>query len=745
MTVSTIWLLALPLIISTYGFSRNSFTRQDNREIRWFIGIVVTLCLASIAMVILLTVRSMTPGYIGAAFSAIALLGLLRYRGAVKIEPGEPISPSYLLIAISIAAVAICLRLNPAAHLFGGQDPGVYMNTGNLIARHGTHFYTDTTIPLVKHDPKHFNYYLNKTYFRSRQHPDGSWFGNLTPGTYISDLSKDEHVTQFYPVTHAWLALGSLLFGPTRSTWILLPFSLMGIAAVGLIVKRLTRSTSAAFVASALLAINAAHAAISISPLSEIIASFFFLSGLFFLISSLDRERISNSSSYLMICTLCFTNLFFTRITGFITLPLILISLIPMAAVRKKRVEKIQLALFGLGCIAAYIASFLWGLTYSRPYSLDIYRGKLMLDAGTLTPLLCFIALCSAGWLLLIGTTKYWMPLRIVLRKHRTWIGSVFVAVVFAILIIQGFLIGFTDFFLNHRWIGKRWQIAGNGWGSLPYMSFLVLGLLASPLGYIAGICGISYSFRRALTTSVWVPICVLSAGFFVALTVKQTVVPYLYYFARYQVSELLPLIVIVGTCFLNELIRKRNHRTRLIFWSGYLTLCGLFFIKPALGRLQETEGDQFSKALACIDAVSAGKTIIAIDRQRIPVTVLLLPLRYTYDKKTIAISSSDFASDDELDLFFEFYRQQGYSVMVLSAPDKWKKFSRLKQVVRFPIRSRKFRGDQRGQLRLPDHYGGNVTPVMIYRYQSALNGGDATSSNSSQNSELPEVCKELR
>jgi len=116
----------------------------------------------------------------------------------------------------------------------------------------------------------------------ARQHPDGAWYGNLTPGTYISDLSKGEHVTQFYPVTHAWLALGSLLFGPARSTWILLPFALLGIAAVGLIVNRLTRSTSAAFVASALLAMNSAHAAISNSPLSEIIASFFFLSGLFF-------------------------------------------------------------------------------------------------------------------------------------------------------------------------------------------------------------------------------------------------------------------------------------------------------------------------------------------------------------------------------------------------------------------------------------------------------------------------------
>jgi len=745
MTVSTNWLLALPLIISTYGFSRNSSTHQDSREIRWFTGVVVTLCLASIAMVTLLTVRSMTPAYIGAAFSAIALVGLLRCRAAVKTDIVKPVSSANVLLAISITAVAIFLRLNPAAHLFGGQDPGVYMNTGNLIARHGTHFYTDTTLALAKQDPKHFEYYINKTYFRARQHPDGSWYGNLTPGTYISDLSKGEHVTQFYPVTHAWLALGSLLFGPARSTWILLPFALLCIAAVGLIVNRLTRSTSAAFVASALLAMNAAHAAISTSPLSEIIASFFFLSGLFFLISSLDRNARSISSSCLMICTLCFANLFFTRITGFITLPLLLISLLPMAAVRKRGVEKMQLALFGLGCIAAYIASFLWGLIYSGPYSRDIYRGKLNLDAGTLTPLLFSIALCSVIWLLLIAKTKYWMPLRIIFRKTKGWIGFVFVAVVFAVLIAQGFLIGFTDYFLDHKSIGRRWHIAGNGWGSLPYLSFLVLGLLASPVGYIAGICGLSYSFKRALTTSVWVPICVLSAGFFVALTVKQNIVAYLYYFARYHVSELLPLITIIGTCFLNDLIQDRNKRTRLICWSGYLTLCGLFFIKPALARLTETEGYHFSKALECIDAVSTEKTIIAIDRERIPMTVLVLPLRYTYDKKTIAISSRDFANEDELDRFFEFYRQQGYSVLLLSAPDRWKKFSRLKPIVRFPIRIRKFRGEHKGQLRLPDRYGGSVTPVMISRYEPGVSEGDAAISNSSQSLELPEVCKELR
>lgn len=743
MTHSFNWLLGLPLILSTYGFSRRYPADREDTVLRWFTGVVITVALASIAMVLLLTFRAMTVNYLTVAFSSIALGSLL--SSLQQVQTPELRSPSlkHVVATVLILFIAIFFRLKPSSYLFGGQDPGVYMNTGNLIARHGTHFYTDTTLPLAESDPSHLNYYLKNSYYRATLQPDGSWSGNMTPGTYISDLSKGEQITQFYPITHAWLAIGSLWFGASRSTWILLPFSLLCIASVGLIVGRLSRSTSAALIASGLLAINASHAAISTSPLSEIIASFFFLSGLFFLLASIDRRKNQILILPLIVSLLCFSNLFFTRITGFVTLPLLLLSLIPLAVGQKRFTEKVKLSLFGLGCIAAFFSSFVWGLTFSGPYSRDIYRGKLRVDAEMLAILPYVISFCAVGWLLIMSITNRLTPLRVVLRKYRSWIGPLFVIVVFGILIAQGYYIAFTDSFKDHRWIGKRWDIAGHRWGSLPYLSSLVLGLLVSPAGYLIGICGLAYSFRGALTTSIWAPICILTSGFFVALTIKQSVVPYLYYFSRYQVSELLPLMVVVGTCFFHQIVCNFKDRTRLVCWSVYVVSCGLFFCQPALSRLKETEGGLFSKGLNCIDALSQGKTIIVIDKKRMPVTVLTLPLRYTFDKKTIAINPKDFNGEDKLTEFFEFYRQQGYSILFLSYPDSWRSYRSLKPIARFPMRFRKFAGD-RGHLSLPYRYGGLVVPMAVYGYQPGEETG-VLSSDPSSRFELPTLCKDLQ
>lgn len=619
-------------------------------------------------------------------------------------------------MGIAILLVAILFRLKPASHLYGGQDPGVYTNAGNYIAQHGTRLYADTTLPIVKENPQLLNYYLESTYLHANKNNNGDWVGNLFGGLYIHDLTKGESVFQFYPGTEIWLAFGSLLFGPHQSTWIFLPFSLLTILAVGLLTYRLTKSSIAGFSASALLAINPAHAAISTSPLSEPLACLFFLSGTYFLVSALNRHQQTLSGYALSASALAFGALFFTRITGFLTLPLILGAVFLMATASRGRAVRFYWIIYGTVCAALYLLSFLWGLTFSYPYSRDIFSSKLGITAKTLEYIPHFVCVSLIVWSILILTTPRWASVRRFLRRSRNYIGWIVIGLLLLAITWKGYQLGFTDTYVNHRWFSKRWQMAGKGWRSIAFMSFSVLSLIMSPPGLVIGLCGVAFSFKKGLTTSTWMPICTLATCFLIVLTLKPLTVPYLYYFARYQVSELLPLLIITGTAFVHHLIIGANRRAQYLTWTSYLGSCAAFLISPALARLQETEGLLYSRAIACIDALSSDKTIIALDKAELLVSPIVTPLRLTYGKKTIGFKRSHFRDEAELRTFFEFFTGRGYDVLVLSGSESWSSLPGFTKIMRIPTRMRKL-GVKRGEYRLPHSYSGGLYPVRVFRY----------------------------
>lgn len=738
MSHSYTWIILFPLIASIVAFARSRYATSQSDVERWFGAAVVTLAGSSLLMVGLLSLRLFTPRALLLCHAALAISATCIIKPSWRFSmTGRP-SPRYVAASILVILATIFFRLKPASHLYGGQDPGVYTNAGNYIAQHGTRFYTDTTLPIVRDDPKLFNYYLKSTYLHVGRKPNGPWYGNLSGGLYIHDLTKGESVFQFYPGTEIWLALGSLLFGPHQSTWIFLPFSILTVIAVGLLTHRLTKSLGSAFSASFLLAINPAHASISTSPLSEALACFFFLSGLYFLVNALHRERRVVSGYALSISALAFGCLFFTRITGFLTLPLILTSVLPMAAaIRAKRV-RILLATYGIGCSALYILSFFWGMIFTRHYSRDIFRSKLGISPQSLVYIPYALCLGILVWSLLLLTTSRWGIIRRVMRRHRNYIGWVVVGVILVVVSWKGYQLGFTDTYANHRWFSRRWHMAGKGWQSVIFMGISSLSLIMSPPGLLIGLCGVAFTFRRALTTSTWIPVCVLATCFLTVLTLKPLTVPYLYYFARYQVSELLPLLIVTGVCFLHHLIYRSSKRTQALTWAIHIIACCSFLVRPALARLKETEGLLFSQAMACIDALSSEKTIIAVDKADLLVSPIVTPLRLTYGKKTIGFNESHFPDESSLRGFFEFFAKQGYDLIVLSASERWSSSPLFTEIIRMRARMRKL-DVVKGEYRLPHTYSDGVYPIRLYRY---LKEGEVNSTNGT---EIPAACEDFR
>lgn len=645
------------------------YFRQRTALEAYFFAVVVFVALISLASVTLLSVQSFTPLLVfGAATLSLICSGLFlkRYGSSRSMS-----RPEWCVVALVIGAFA--LRANTAINVYGGQDPGVYTNVASYFAKHGTWVIKDQLLDELKDRPDLREYYVATTLSRTTFVPNAGWLGVMVPGIYLSDMEKNEWVAQFYPVNTIWLAIGEWLFGTEWKGIPLALFSSLTLIAAYLLTVHISSSPGAGLAAAFLLGTNAAHSYIGTSPVSEATAGLFFLSALAMMLSGFQFTSL-----------LSFSALFLTRITGFITAPLILISLAWMVLKRKDR----KAAWTGIGILIVYGVSVLWGLTFSEPYSLDIYRSKLALSAPLLQHAPAALGIAGVLWISwCFLALRYHKRAQALYRRvitYRSLVVILALALILATIAYRGYLLGFTDLYTDHRWLGKRWGMAARGIDSLKFLSFYTLTLMLSPLGLLAFLVGLWQLCRLAFTRASTAPIAVCAIGFFAALTLKQLTTPYLYYFGRYLVSELVPLAVICGTVAVHSLTRYLPRLRHLILPAYCLTVFGLLY--PALtARLAIREGRDFFHAVSCLNEATPGRSVLLIDQKGSSSMPLVTALRFTFNKPTFSIRATDFQSPGKLKDLVTYFQSKGFQVHLLSTNDAWESQAGLVQVMKIP------------------------------------------------------------
>ena len=625
-----------------------------------FVALVYFLSLLSIIAVTLLSVGYFTPVLValGAVTSALTVTWILRNRFPVR----NFTWPEWSVLAVLLLALA--LRSNPATYLSGGQDPAVYSAMALHFARTGTLELHDTLLPELSSDEGIRSYYLKKSMHRLREKRPNKWIGNMLPGVYLSDLQKNQWDFQFYALHPTWLAIGKWLFGVQAQSWILVFFSTLTVLCSYFLTRAITGNHIPGLCAALLLATNPGHSYIATFPVSETVAGFFFLSSLYLL---LDKRFMG------FLCPL--TALFLTRITGFITAPLLLLSL-GWIVLRRRDLRALWA---GYGVIAAYAISFYWGLTFSPHYSFDIYKSKLGLGRPPLAYAgAVFIALgilwSMTGYL----ATRRRLLLRRALQsisRHRYHISAIVVALIIGVCVYRGYLLAFTDHYQGSRWFSKRWNMAGQGWVSVSYLSVNTLRLLLSSVGLVAFAAGLLVVGALACRRALVAPIPMLAAGFAGAYLIGQLTTPVSYYYARYLVSEVVPLAIICAVIGI-EYLRKAIPKVRPLLFPVYCA-CVLWSVWPSLvGRLSATEGEGLSRAVECLDTITGPNSVLLIDRQRLAFGAYAYstPLRLGFGKRTYTVAYNDFAADPKkLEALVAFFQKKGLEVFLLSSQTQWK------------------------------------------------------------------------
>ena len=685
--------------------------RQRSALEGYFFALVIFVSLISLSSIALLSVERFTPTFVtvGALASLIpAALFLRRHPSSTRLKP-----PEWIVVALVIGAFA--LRWNTATYVYGGQDPGVYTNIASTFADRGSWVLRDPLLEELKERPDLRDYYVANSMRKISKNARGSWQGNMLPGVYLTDLDKNEWVSQFYHVNTVWLAIGQWVLGIEWKGLTLSLLSSLTIIAAYLITARVTASPSAGIAAAFLLATSAAHSYIATFPVSEAVAGFFFLSALAMLTAGFQLTSI-----------LPFAALFLTRITGFATAPLVLLSLAWMVLKRRDT----RAAWTGLGVLAAYGISVWWGLTFSAPYAKDIYRGKLGISRSLLEHAPETFVLIGAVWLLgcLVALRFHhlWRPLCRTFLRYRTGIALGAIALVLIALGFRSYLLAFTDEYVRHRWFGIRWNMAGRGIESLTFLSIYSLSLMISPLGLLAFIIGLGQIGRRAVRNAAFAPLAICALGFFAALTIKQLTTPYLYYFGRYLVSELLPLAIICGAICIHSLTRYLPKVKRLIV-PAYC-VCVFAMLYPCLdARLKIREGRQFFEAISCLNEATPGRSVILIDKKDFPEVPVVTALRFSYQKPTFTMRAAFFREPGKLQNLIEFLKAKGFSVYLLSSHDGWNGKEGFNRTLRIPAIMRRVGG----RAEAPTTLSALVHPLRLYSLEKQTT--------------LPEICQKVQ
>ena len=677
--------------------SKNSPCRESVLE-TYFVGCVYFLSGLSLIALTLLSFGCFFPSTValGAVTCVVICAYLLRRRRFL----GRITWPELGILAV--LAIAIAVRSNPATYLSGGQDPGVYSSMALHFARTGSLELHDSLLSELSDDESIRSYYLKRSMHRLREKRPGKWIGNMVPGAYLSDLAKNRWDFQFYAVHPMWLAIGNWIFGVQAQSWILVLFSTLTVLGSYLITRTITGNHIPGVCAALLLATNPGHAYLATFPVSETVAGFFFLASLYLLLTKRFFGFLVPLNA-----------LFLTRITGFITAPLLLISLAWMVLRRRD----LRAFWAGYGVIATYGVSLYWGLAFSPHYSFDIYKSKLGLGRHLLDYAAVFFCALGtiwsvAGYLAIRQRTRLHHTL-LWISRHRYAISGFVVIAICSLCTYRGYLLAFTDHYQDSPWFAKRWKMAGHGWVSVSYLSANTLRLLLSTTGLLAFVGGLLVVGATACRRSIVAPVAIVAAGFSCAFLIAQLTTPVVYSYARYLVSELLPLAIICGAVGIERLRRALPMGRSLLF--PLYSVCVLWTVWPALiGRLSATEGKGLSRAVQCLDTVTGPKSVLLIDRQRLAFGAYSYstPLRIGFGKRTYTVLYTDFAADSvKLDGLISFFTKKGREVFLLSSQTQWDGRSKLTNVLTLSITQENLFA----RRRLPKSFSKRTRAVRLY------------------------------
>ncbi len=540
-----------------------------------FIFFVVCLSFASI---LLLVFNRFNPYY--AVVTGIALAWVSAKLLGLKIDSSFRGIPLALII---ILLGSLVFRAEPYLFVPGGQDQGVYVNMSATYEKHGSTFIIDEV------REKAIESGLKGWYDSGNQmgwlnvKNKAEFEGYHLPGIYIKDSAKSEYVYQFYPLHPLWMALAGKFFGDKNRVYSLVFFSLLSITAFYLLASVIPGGSKMSSVLIGIfLAFNPLHAFFSKFPVTEVVSLGFSSLGFYYLVRYYKKALAGKTDVFCLILSVgLFGCMFFTRINGFMYIPLFYFLLIVTLIFEENGKIRNQLGLFFLFIFCLYALSVAYGMAYSYPYSQGIYEGWLGRFFGSSWLFMLTWSCIAAGIILLIAFLMRKRACNIfkqnvILARAKNNINMMICLVLGVVIIMacyKAYQLGFTD-----QYAGGRYDMGGHGWPSVSFSNLFVVMMYLSPVGLGVFLYAMAGFFPQRKEMS-WTGFLLFLVMFWYAFTVIMFATNYQYYYARYLVGEVVPYTLLSITIVLGNLFQRRmSGKIISVCLSAFIACFFLYF-----------------------------------------------------------------------------------------------------------------------------------------------------------------------
>jgi hypothetical protein len=461
-----------------------------------------------------------SPAHVAFIVAGLTLCGAFAMRKRMAFRLG-PFRWEELLVAVCLLGFAIMVYYPPFEYILGGRDPGIYVNTGFHLARHGELTFTDPVIKTIPPDER-------ALFFPDKELEPWSLF--RYQGYEIESPETARIVPQGLHLYPVWIGLVSGLYQIKSGLWVTPTFALMGVAALFLAVRRLFGAETALW-ATGLMAVFQIQIWFARFPNSEILVQFLYLTGIF--LFSLSEDHRSSFAGALAGAALGATLL--TRLESILLL--IPIGLYMGWKRLRHEIGKPELAfLIAFTAVAAHAA--LHARLVSWPYVSSILGRHYWRWLGDN---LALVALIAVAAIVLIDRVVVRVPLPR-LDEGRSSLLRYVAAGGIALL-------GFYDYFVRPVWHGAR---------TAPHdaEAFLRMGWYLYPAGLALALAGVMVLVVRSKRSQTFFLLVGLTFSLFFFYKAR---VWHDHFFAmRRYIPIILPSFFVAIAVFLTSLVVSR-------------------------------------------------------------------------------------------------------------------------------------------------------------------------------------------
>ena len=591
---------------------------KEQKKIYLFDLLILAISVFSLLNVILLALEFFYPLLSLGITIILLIIGLVVFKIKINIKDKR-----FGLLFLIVILLALALRISPNLYLTGGQDQGTYVSLSKQYEINHSLYIKDELRESLSEN-------LKEIYDK----------GNVFLGLKFKDKETSEYTMPFYPVFPSWMATVGSAIGSDNRIYALTFFSILSIVGIYLLAYEISgRNKKIGLLASFLIAINPLHVYFSRVPLTEVVSLAFLCFGFYYLIKFYN-DYLNNKKNFLLLILslFSFTALFYTRMSGIFFLPIII--LIPLLTFLFSKDKKL-LKYFVIYSFS-WIISLLLSYEFYKAFLPDLYRqiiGKRLFDlVSTDTLILLGISLC-----VVLVTIFFVKRIRERLNSILRFIYKYFYVI--ALLLFFDLIFYELYFYIKDTFVNNDYSLLSNeSLSLLKQQSFLVGLLYLSPFGFAVLPISFVY-FRKRMDVKIVLlisSILIFLIYYWGILRITQ----YHYYFARYQLSELIPLCTILISIFLIGICKNKVGK---IVSISLVSLMSIYFGYFSMIQLREFEGANKEKFEEIQELVGKDDLLLVAKNEFISFNQIILPIKYYYGVNTFVIYSSSYVAKEEM------------------------------------------------------------------------------------------------